>query len=516
LIIITHIETKEEIKIIQNNEILNGFSGSLVKVFWQVCERYPEELIVWKEEHLEIDLQAVDEVFQHSLVMASFPVNDYFIPEAIGYVDQLPFVNPKKNVRFPTWRMSTDIGGIYGNTALKFRPFLKNISNFGYLLNSIAKIGQQNSLFCYSAPTLLKNIGRTSTSKVSEADELFSFVAQHYKKIRLPVLFLCYIRYENKFPVFSFLKSLFEKSLFQKRVDLPEIKIRFRNNFEKDPSIDVVIPTLGRPQHLRDVFIDLKNQDLLPKRVIIVEQNPDENSTSELDFLKSDSWPFEIVHHFTHQLGACNARNMALMDVRSDWVFFADDDIRFKNSVIKDALSELNRLKVQALNMNCLQTGEKSVFLKIKQWGAFGSGTSIVNTEFAKSCHFSKEFENGFGEDTDYGIMLRNKGCDIIYHPDIIIKHLKASRGGFRTVMNTEDKESDLLKPKPSPTMMHLVKKHFNIKMQKGYKVNLFLKFYKNQSIKNPFVYYKTMQERWKLSKKMSQEITELNSDCFS
>ena len=225
MIIISHIHTKGEIRITRNDEILNVFSGSLVEVFWQVCERYPEELIIWKEEHLEIDLQAVDEVFQHSLIMASFPVNNYFIPEAIGYVDQLPFVNPKKEVKFPTWRMSTDIGGIFGNTALQFRPFLRNINNFGYLLNSIAKIGQQNSLLCYSAPAFLKSIGKSSTSKIAGTEDLFSFVAQHYKKIRLPVLFLCYIRYENKFPVFSFVKSLFEKSFFQKRVDLPEIKI---------------------------------------------------------------------------------------------------------------------------------------------------------------------------------------------------------------------------------------------------------------------------------------------------
>lgn len=513
MIIISHIHTKGEIRITRNDEILNVFSGSLVEAFWQICEKFPDELILWKEEHLEINLQAVDEVFQHSLIMASFPVNDYFIPDAIGYVDQLPFVNPERNVKFPTWRMSTDIGGIYGNTAMQFQPFLKNITSFGYLLNSIAKIGQQNSLFCYSAPSLLKTTGKTSTSKISGTNELFSFVAQHYKKIRLPILFLCYIRYENKFPVFSFLNSIFKKSFFQKRVELSEIDIVSKKSAEKDSSIDVIIPTLGRPQHLREVLIDLKNQDLLPKRVIIVEQNPEENSVSQLDYLKSDSWPFENVHHFTHQLGACNARNMALNDVKSDWVFFADDDIRFEDSVIKDALSELNRLKVQALNMNCLQSGEKSVFSKIKQWGAFGSGTSIVNSDFAKSCHFSKEFENGFGEDTDYGIMLRNKGCDIIYHPDIIIKHLKASRGGFRAVMNTEEKNSDLLKPKPSPTMMHLVKKHFTIKMQKGYKMNLFLKFYKKQSIKNPFVYYKTMQERWKLSEKMNKEITELSSD---
>ena len=505
MIIISHINAKKQVQVIRNDNPQTGFSESLVKAFWEVCEKYPKDLILWQEEGIEINTESIDEVFQHSLVMASYPVKEYFIPDTIGYVDQLPFVNPSKNVKYPTWRMSVAIGGVYGETALRLKSPLKEISNFGVLINSIAKIGQQNSLFCYSHPALLKKSNWKLSLVKTETKDLFSFVAQHYKKVRLLILLLCFIRYEKAFPIWSFLTSIFKKSFFQCQVELPELEenLEWINN----ESIDVIIPTLGRPKYLKNVLINLKNQKLLPARVIIVEQNPEVNSESALDYLKSETWPFEIVHHFTNQLGACNARNIALDQVKSNWVFFADDDIRFEDVVLRDALRELDRLKVNALNINCLQPGEKLVFSKIKQWGAFGSGTSIVKANIAKNCRFSREFENGFGEDTDYGISLRNSGCDIIYHPDITIRHLKASRGGFRKVQQLNNQQSHLKQPKPSPTMMLLVKKHFNEKMEKGYKINLFLKFYKKQPIKNPFTYYKSIQGRWSLSETLSQEI---------
>jgi GT2 family glycosyltransferase len=37
--------------------------------------------------------------------------------------------------------------------------------------------------------------------------------------------------------------------------------------------------------------------------------------------------------------------------------------------------------------------------------------------------------EFGYGEDTDFGMQLRNKGFDVIYFPDLKITHLKAPMG---------------------------------------------------------------------------------------
>ncbi len=173
--------------------------------------------------------------------------------------------------------------------------------------------------------------------------------------------------------------------------------------------------------------------------------------------------------------------------VKADYIFFADDDIRLEKDLLENTLKEMWRLGVHCINLNCLQPREQPVFHKIKQWGAFGSGTSVVESEYALQCRFSEFLEKGFGEDIDFGLQLRAKGCDVIYHPGLQFTHLKAERGGFREIIRKKDTE---LAPKPSPTMMYLVKTSYNKIMQRGYKVSLFIKYYRKQPIKNPFRYF--------------------------
>src|SRR5690606_21357855 len=106
----------------------------------------------------------------------------------------------------------------------------------------------------------------------------------------------------------------------------------------------------------------------------------------------------------------------------------------------------------------------------------------------------------------DFGMQLRNLGCDIIYHPYVQILHLKAQAGGFRqrTLLEWE-KEKPL--PKPSPTLMVYALNYFTPQQLRGYKVSMFLKFYRKQNIKNPLVYNSTMNSRWRASKKWAKKL---------
>lgn len=505
MIILLHSNARKFIKASQGDKALSLESRSLINAFWEVAEKFPDQLIIWRDQDVTLEIaKDVENCFPHELVMVSFAVNNQYIPDQIGYIDQLPFVNPNYEVVYPTWRMSTDIGGIYGKTALRFRDVFKEITSFGYLLNSIAKTGQQNGLFCYTNPKLSKSRQEHKLSFNSNDDELFKFVTQHYKIEWSWILLFCLWRYEKRIPLIAFFKSLGEKSFFKQNVLLPIQEINQDEQVFKNHDIDIIAPTLYRPNHVKNLLEDLSKQSKLPNRVVIVEQDPDPDSVSQLDFL-NEEWPFEIVHHFIHRTGACHARNLAMESVKAEYIFFADDDIRLPPDLLEKTLAEINRLGVGCVNLNCLQPGEQSVFSKIKQWGAFGSGTSFVKTEYVLKCKFSEFLEKGFGEDIDFGLQLRAKGCDIIYHPDLQFIHLKADRGGFREVMKqrpTHDEE-----PKPSPTMMYLVKSSYNKIMQRGYKVSLFIKYYRKQSIQNPFRYFGRMQRRWELSEKLCREL---------
>jgi len=485
---------KDEIEIKINNT-------GCTAVIWELAEKFPEEIIAWCEEKYSADLniERWPQIFHHDLIMASYAVENAFLPDSIGYIDQLPFVNVNRKVLYATWQMSSDVGGIKGETLLKFKSLFEGINDFDFLLNSIAKIGQQNGLFCYSAPGLVSKISDKKPKTTANSNQLFSFVYKYYNTIWLSVLFWCYWKYENKFPLKAYLQAFLEEKCFLKKVDLSGIKIQSNKKTETSTSIDVIIPTMGRPKYLLQVLEDLSLQNLLPKKVIVVEQNPDVNSISELPELGSKTWPFEIIHHFIRRTGACNARNLALKEVDADWIFFADDDIRFEPDLLEKIIGEINRLGVSSINMNSKQKGEKTIFKEIKQWGSFGTATAIVKASFAKQCAFSSIYEHGYGEDVDFGMQLRNVGCDIIYHPETEILHLKAPMGGFREkpVLAWEQKEP---LPKPSPTVMAFALKYYTKEQINGFKTSLFLKFYSKQSVKNPLAYARSMRLRWKKS----------------
>ncbi len=509
MILIVHVK-REKVAEVRNalGSAVEHSNNDLVDVFWELAERFPEEIIGWCESSLveKLNFEEWDTIFHHDLIMASFAVENKFLPDSIGYVDQLPFVNINRKVLYATWQMSSDVGGIKGETLLKFKSLFREINDFDFLLNSLAKIGQQNGLLCYSAPKLLSSFSDKNPKATATVNQLFSFVYKYYNTIWISVLFWCYWKYEKKFPFRAYLKALLNKKYFSQNVELSQIKNQSNKKTETSTSIDVIIPTMGRPQFLLRVIEDLSLQNLLPKKVIVVEQNSDVDSLSELSELYSKTWPFEVKHHFIHQTGACNARNLALEEVNSDWVFFADDDIRFESNLLEKVIDEIENLGANSINMNCKQEGEKTIFKKMKQWGSFGSGTSIVKSAFAKQCIFSLIYEHGYGEDADFGMQLRNVGCDIIYHPKIEILHLKAPMGGFREkpVLAWEHEKP---MPKPSPTLMALAIRYYTKEQMAGFKTSLYLKYYNNQSIKNPFSYIREMNKSWNKSEKWSKKL---------
>ena len=505
--ILIHSKAKSIVKVLSmDNNQVSVKSSQCTEVLWELAERFPDEIIGWCEADFEnkISLENWDGIFKHQLIMASYAVNSTFLPGSIGYVDQLPFVNVNRNVLFGTWQMSSDVGGIRGEVLKKFEKTHCKVMDLNYLLNSIAKLGQQKGLFCYSAPDLvLCNSGLLIQS--ASKSQLFKFVYQHYKTLWCSILLLSLFYYKNQLPLWPYLTAFGKKKMINISIDLTDIKIIEKHKISPD-TIDVVIPTMGRPAHLLQVVKDLAAQQLLPKNVIIVEQDPDPRSVTALRVLSEEKWPFRIIHHFIHQTGACNARNLALKEVTSNWVFFCDDDNRIEDHVLTSALKEMNRYGALGLNTAYRQKDEQMIFHFVKQWGTFGSGNGFVSTEMVKKVAFSPIFEHGYGEDADFGMQLRNVGCDIIYHPDIEIEHLKAPMGGFRQKPRL-DWEKEIPLPKPSPTVMALALRYYTPEQLKGFKISVFLKYYRKQLIKNPLTYYKIMSRRWTISEEWAAKL---------
>ncbi|MBF4465640.1 glycosyltransferase family 2 protein [Flavobacterium sp. LC2016-12] len=482
---------------------------NIVKTMFEIAISFPEKLLIWCQLDLKenLNLSKIPEIFHHHKIMASFNVfENAFLSEAIGYVEGTPFINVNKKVSYPTWQMSTSIGGIHTSVLLVLKDKARISDDFGYFLNSLAKVAMPAGLLCYSEPDLLINSSDKIRKQKNSLFNLFRFVKQHFKSRWTFLLFFNLFLHERKLALFPFISSFFYCKRKVKEDVLDGIEVQSTKKVLEKGTVDVIIPTIGRKEYLHDVLKDLSKQSHLPKKVIIVEQNPSLESTSELDYITNQSWPFIIKHTFTHQAGACNARNLALAEVDSEWVFLNDDDNRFEADLIAKTLN------------NCLKFGSKvasNAYLKVHeikktnivcQAPFFGSGNSFIASVLLEKVSFRMGFEFGYGEDSDFGMQLRNSGADVLYFPNPEITHLSAPIGGFRTKPVLAWK-NDSIQPKPSPTVMLYNQLHLTKEQIRGYKTILFFKFYKVQTIKSPIKYLQNFKRQWEQSLYWANEL---------
>ncbi|ULC60580.1 glycosyltransferase family 2 protein [Flaviramulus sp. BrNp1-15] len=496
ILLIHQNETVVEIIDLETNQSIDKTIKSVTNALFDIAEKYREHILIWCHESKkgQLNFEGLNAAFYLKNMMLSYSENQY-LPPQIGYVEDSPFLKVNKNVKYPTWHMSSNIGAIHASQLLKFQNQINLNQPLDFVLNSIAKLGMPNGLFCYSEPRLLINNDSYFPNNQASFYNLFKFVKQHYRSIWSILLLINVVIYDKKFPVLAFIRTFFEKKIkFSLTFHLESLKNQKVNEFT---TIDVIIPTLGRKNYLYDVLLDLAKQTVLPKQVIIIEQNEDETSESELDFIQTNSWPFKIIHEFIHQTGACNARNLALSKVVSDYVYLADDDNRFESTLLKTVIDKMKDCNFEVITMSYLQQNEVEIVKNPVQWNAFGGGCSVISSKFLNDVKFNMAYEHGYGEDTDFGMQLRNLGTDVIYMPNIKILHLKAPIGGFRTEFIHSWEKQEGIRPKPSPTVMLSRMNHTTKYQLLGYKTNLFIKFYKSQKIKNPIKYYKTFKKQW-------------------
>nr|WP_315146976.1 glycosyltransferase family A protein [uncultured Flavobacterium sp.] len=487
-------------------------SKSIAWVLMHIAMQFPDKKIAWCHQDCEkfVNWNEFPKVLHHNKIMVSFsPSIPIYLGREIGYLEESPFINVNKRVSYPTWQMSSGIGGMHASVVVQFKGKIKESRNFDYFLNSMAKLGMPLGLLCYSEPKLFKNFPECPQNKATTFT-LFQFVQQHYKTRWLFLLLLNLMVYEKRLPIFAFLKAFFCRKRNTIAISLDSIVVQSSKEVVNEATVDVIIPTIGRKSYLYDVLKDLSLQTHLPKQVIIVEQNPMEGSVSELDYLKNENWPFKIKHTFTHQAGACNARNLALSKVDSEWVFLNDDDNRFEANLIKKTIENIIKYGEKCITTSYIQPHEKSQHFSVHQTGIFGSGNSFVKTELLRKVSFDKALEFGYGEDTDFGLQLRKIGVDVIYFPDLNIVHLKAPMGGFRT-QPVLQWHTEAIQPKPSPTIMYVKQKYDTKEQILGYKTVLFFKFYKRQNSRNPFLYLRKMKMQWDRSVFWANQLRKTN-----
>ena len=490
-----HIDPSQNVAY-HHNEKVDVVVGATIHQVLDLAKRFPEEWIGWKDSaRLSFELSEFTEKATINCTAVSKGFAPSFIVGAIDYVEDSPFVNFKPQQWYPTWIMSADQGMIHASVLQTEFPQIKSV-NWEYDLNVLTRTLQPKGLLCYSCLTIPQND--------AHENQIYSFVKRTSKKRWLLFLLCCHWLYENRFPFISFLTSLLERPFDYDPVLLQIQKSSNELSVHKD--YDVIIPTMGRPAYLKDVLLDLSKQTVIPQQVVIIEQDEDVNSNSQLDYLTEKEWPFKIEHQFIHQSGACNARNLALAKTKAPWVLLFDDDARFDKFTLEKMLYATSYLNVKCINVAYIQKEETESQKTYKQWPYFGSGCSIVHRDIVEQCSFDMALEHGYGEDVDYGMQIRNAGYDVVYAPQIQILHLKAPIGGFRKP-HVFPWKTDSIQPKPSPHIMYYRKKNYSVNQLLGYKLVQLFKTYGSFGTKLPWLHYQRYEKAWNQSQKWAAQL---------
>ncbi|RZJ70868.1 glycosyltransferase [Flavobacterium sp.] len=484
----------------------------ITEAFVDAARLFPEAILVWCDQRLRnfLNLSEIPDLLHHKRLMFSYNSSkeQYFGP-TVGFCEETtPFIAVRFDVKYPTWQMSGQVGAMHAETINVFAPYLHVEDNFDYFLNSFAKRAMRSGLICYSDPNLLKADFPSLAEKKAGIFPIFKFVRQHYRMRWTSLVLLDMLLYKRRFPILPYLFSVF----YRKRQSLGEVistvPMQSTRNIINLGTLDVVIPTIGRRDHFHNVLKDLALQTYLPKRVIVVEQNPEPGSVSDLDFIRSEKWPFEIDHVFTHRTGACAARNVALMRTQSEFVFMADDDIRFQAGLIEQVFEYFRKTGNEIIQISGPQSNEKIEGSTIVQHTALGSGLVFMKTKCLDGVWFNPGFEFGYGEDKDFGIQLRRKGFDILLVPFIHVLHLKAPMGGFRS-KPSHPWEREEIQPKPSPTVMLHMTRNMTPEQFEGYKTVYFFKNWRKRG-RNPFRIYANFKKSWQRSLFWANELGKL------
>lgn len=243
------------------------------------------------------------------------------------------------------------------------------------------------------------------------------------------------------------------------------------------PAVDVVIPTMGRPDHLLNVLRDLAAQTVPPQRVVIIEQHPPGSAYAPLPDLAAGAWPFAIQQERVAWAGACRARNQGLATGDAPWVLLLDDDVRLPVEWLAHLLAVATAYAVGAVTSATYLPQQSPPAGGVPcLWPGFAGGVSLVARPATAAVRgFDQRIEGGFGEDTDYGIQLRQVGTTIVYTAAYPVLHLKAPVGGFRYPF-PHPWLADPVPPRPSPTVLYAQRKHSTPTMQAGYRLFYTLK----------------------------------------
>ena len=229
----------------------------------------------------------------------------------------------------------------------------------------------------------------------------------------------------------------------------------------KHPTIDIIIPTLKRPDHLRRCLLALSQQDA-PINHIFVGIRADDDLSQSLLHEFEDTLPVRAVE--ARGVGVVGSMNSCLAECRSEWIVLLDDDVEIPPHWLSTMLGHiLSRSDVVAASGKDLlmdypemrrneplvqDVGQIHWYGRITGGHHRGGGTArlvqvlrgsncLFNADFLHSCGFERGLR-GKGAQVNWelalGLQARAGKLRMIFDPTVGVIHHVAPRHDGDTV----------------------------------------------------------------------------------
>ncbi len=229
-------------------------------------------------------------------------------------------------------------------------------------------------------------------------------------------------------------------------------------------TITAVIPTLNRYEYLPQAIDSLLSQSTPPVQIVIVDQTPEEKRQPAL-YQKYDQQIVDVI--YLDEAGQSLARNAAIQAAVGDWCLFFDDDSEAWDNMITAHIQAIEHSGAVAAtgvslapwkNRDYIPEGFRHYHLA----NVLDTGNSLVKKSALYDVGgFDRAFDKGSGADNDLGTRLHLHGFEIIFNPQAIRTHYKATQGGLRTHGAWWRHQSARKAPFPPPTQIYTIRQYY-------------------------------------------------------
>lgn len=206
-----------------------------------------------------------------------------------------------------------------------------------------------------------------------------------------------------------------------------------RDESSNAPRVSVLIPTVDRYPYLRILLGQLREQNVKPFEIIIVDQTRGDRRDRGL----CGEFPDLAIRYIEQdEPGQCSSRNAGLLASRGDYVLFIDDDDEVRSDLIARHLATL---ETYAADVSCgiaeeVGAGVVSAdFRQVRASDVFPTNNAMVRR---KVLHGSGLFDLAYDKrqraDGDLGCRMYLSGAKMVLDPTILVLHHHAPSGGLR------------------------------------------------------------------------------------